>query len=277
MASAHALGIIFSYYIPLIFSSSFRIYWCFKKDVENDHVTGTGESGWFLFCSFGILRWSRGEDGACWGRATVNFICTSRNTQTNHRERTRGRDPRKGGFARIGGRHEPPFRGNALKPQQSAFWKSWESTMLLQSTFAFRGEPVICWKRLFMCTTQWCLCFSVLDLVKRLLTKVVRMSTAKGPQPNSTSAADRNKVTKSLVWMKSTFQCPGTHSQGSPNNSSRCPNDSPRGTFQYLTLTDIFKLFASRWPRALDLMWRTLQQTSPRFSLGNKICYIHIL
>ena len=41
--------------------------------------------------------------------------------------------------------------------------------------------------------------FSVLDLVKRLLTKVVRMSTAKGPQPNSTSAADRNKVTKSLV------------------------------------------------------------------------------
>ena len=148
--------------------------------------------------------------------------------------------------------------------------------MLLQSTFAFRGEPVICWKRLFMCTIQWCLCFSVLDLVKRLLTKVVRMSTVKGPQPNSTSAADRNKVTKSLAWMKSTFQCPGTHSQGSPNNSSRCPNDSPRGTFQYLTLTDIFKLFASRWPRALDLMWRTLQQTSPRFSLGNKICYIHI-
>ena len=40
--------------------------------------------------------------------------------------------------------------------------------------------------------------FSVLDLVKRLLTKVVRMSTAKGPQPNSTSAADRNKVTTSL-------------------------------------------------------------------------------
>ena len=49
MASAHALGIIFSYYIPIIFSSSFRIYRCFKKDVENDHVTGTGESGWFLF------------------------------------------------------------------------------------------------------------------------------------------------------------------------------------------------------------------------------------
>ena len=127
-----------------------------------------------------------------------------------------------------------------------------------------------------MCTTQWCLCFSVLDLVKRLLTKVVRMSTAKGPQPNSTSAADRNKVTKFLAWMKSTFQCPGTHSQGSPNNSSRCPNDSPRGTFQYLTLTDIFKLFASRWPRALDLMWRTLQQTSPRFSPGNIICYTSI-
>ena len=86
-------------------------------------MTGTGESGWFLFCSFGILSWSRGEDEACWGRATVNFICTSRNTQTNHRERTRGRDSTKGGFARIGGRHKPPFRGNALKPQQSAFGK----------------------------------------------------------------------------------------------------------------------------------------------------------
>ena len=86
-------------------------------------MTGTGESGWFLFCSFGSLSWSRGEDEACWGRATVNSIFTSRNTQTYHRERTRGRDSTKGGFARIGGRHKPPFRGNALKPQQSAFGK----------------------------------------------------------------------------------------------------------------------------------------------------------
>ena len=111
---------------------------------------------------------------------------TSRTIQTNHRE-SKGKIFDEKSFAKIGGRHQLLFRGSALKPQQAAFGKVAQSTNLSLD------------KCLFLCPIDDVCVFSVLDLVKRLLTKVVRMSTAKGPQPNSTFAADRNKVTKSLV------------------------------------------------------------------------------
>ena len=148
--------------------------------------------------------------------------------------------------------------------------------MLLQSTFAFLGESLLLAGSVCLCTTQWCLCFSVLDLVKRLLTKVVRMSTVKGPQPNSTSAADRNKVTKSLVWMKSTFQCPGTHSQGSPNNSSRCPNGSPRG----FSKTSLWRIFSNFLPQGGHRHWISyglLCSKPPQGSfMGENLLYTHL-
>ena len=111
---------------------------------------------------------------------------TSRTIQTNHRE-SKGKIFDEKSFAKIGGHHQLLFRGSALKPQQAAFGKVAQSTNLSLD------------KCLFLCPIDDVCVFSVLDLVKRLLTKVVRMSTAKGPQPNSTFAADRNKVTKSLV------------------------------------------------------------------------------
>ena len=116
---------------------------CFQRDVENDHVTGTGESGWFLFCSFGILSWFCGEDGACWGLETVNFKCTSRTTQTNQRE-NKGKGFDEGRFCKNKRTTWASLPGQCTQTTTVGFWKSSQSTMLLQSTFACRGEPFTC-------------------------------------------------------------------------------------------------------------------------------------
>ena len=88
------------------------------------------------------------------------------------------------------------------QPTTPGAGNSWKST-LGKSTCRGSAGVLECWSYL--------VCFSagVLELARRLLSRVSRMS-GRGPQPNSTSAADRNKVASPFFHPPNPFRFPGT-------------------------------------------------------------------